>query len=155
MSDMIYYDKKNDTKHRIINNEWVETTDLMPNEPVEMPDDFLSFADTRNYLDGKPDPELVYINDRSVQLPEVGTYRIAYNAEYEGITKDKIENDSVLNIPTSILNCLPSYIAAQILSQDDIQRSTILMNQFELMISRLDTTVYYEEKHFTSPGGWF
>ena len=154
-SDVIYYDKEADKKYRLIDNKLIETKDAMLNEPVEMPDDFLSFAEARNYLDDKPDPELIYINDRSIQLPEVGTYRIAYNSAYEPITQDKIQQDSVLNIPPSILNCLPTYIAAQILSQDDIQRSTILMNQFELMISRLDTTVYYEEKQFTSPGGWF
>lgn len=154
-SNVIYYNKNTDKKYRFQNNALVETEEIIPNEPIKMPEDFLSFSDSMNYLDNKKDPEIIYIGVDTVELPEFGVYKISYNATYPEITKDIINADSVLEIPPSILNCLPTYIASQILSQDDIQRSTILLNQFELMLGRLDTTVHYEEKEFTSPGGWY
>ena len=122
---------------------------------IEMPEDFLSFADIINYSGNEPDPEIVFITDNTITFKKVGTYSIFYNAVYEDITdKHTIENEKI-NIPKSVLNCLPSYIASQVLSQDDIQRSTVLKNEFELMLARLDTNVMYEANHFKSSGGWY
>ena len=122
---------------------------------VVMPDDFLSFADMIGYLDGTPDPTIVYLDDRRVILPEDGSYIIYYNATWEDITKDEITNDDVLQIDSSILNCLPTYMASQCLSQDDITRAAILKNEFELMLARLDTNIMYESNHYKSEGGWY
>ena len=143
----------------------VTTTENM--QSVTMPDDFLSFADVKNYyyevndenevLNVIPDVDIIYVTDKEIILPMKGKYNIYYNALWNEITDDDVRNDknNVLNIDASVLNCVPSYIASQLLSQDDPQRSTILKNEFELMLSRLDTNVMYQEKHFTSPGGWY
>ena len=122
---------------------------------TKMPDDFLSFSGMINYLDGVENPKIVYITDNIIALPEIGIYNLYYNALWHEITKDDIEQDLVLDIDYSILNCLPTYMASQLLSQDDIQRSTILKNEFELMLSRLDTNIMYESDHFESSGGWY
>lgn len=130
---------------------------------IEMPEDFLSFADIINYSGDEQDPEIVFITDNMIALKRVGTYSIFYNAAYDEITDEYVtpigEGDNKrykkINIPKSVLNCLPSYIASQVLSQDDIQRSTILKNEFELMLARLDTNVMYEANHFKSSGGWY
>ena len=125
-------------------------------ELIPMPEDFLSFGDMINYKDGDPDPEVVYVTDSAIHLPEPGEYSIFYNASYDDITEEYTSNgEKVINIPKSVLMCLPSYIASQVLSQDDVQRSTILKNEFELMLSRLDTNVSYEANHFKSSGGWY
>jgi hypothetical protein len=121
----------------------------------EMPEDFLSFADMIYYLNGEENPELIYVGDKSVLLPKTGKYVIYYNALWQEISKEDISNDVVLKIDASVLNCLPTYIASQLLSQDDIQRSTILKNEFELMLSRLDTNIMYQQNHFKSTGGWY
>ena len=119
------------------------------NEIVRMPVNFLSFSDFTNF-DG-----IRFISDDEIQITESGTYRVYYNATYPEITKQIIEDDTILDIPFSILICIPTYVASQLLSQDDVQRSTILRNEFELMLSRLDTTVIYEEQHYHSKGEWY
>lgn len=124
-------------------------------DAIEMPEDFLSFADIINYSGDEQDPEIVFITDNTIALKKVGTYSIFYNAAYEDITDKHIIENEKINIPKSVLNCLPSYIASQVLSQDDIQRSTVLKNEFELLLARLDTNVMYEANHFKSSGGWY
>lgn len=116
---------------------------------INMPDDFLSF-----YVNGAPNPELSYITDKTV-TGKAGDYKIYYNALWKEITKDDIINDTTLPIDVSVLNCLPTYMASQLLSQDDIQRSAILKNEFELLLARLDTEIMYESNHFKSEGGWY
>lgn len=125
------------------------------NETVTMPEDFISFTNMINYLDGEADPTVIYIGDKKLKLPKSGSYTIYYNAEWQQITKDIIVEDRELNIDSSVLNCLPSYIASQLLAQDDIQRSVMLKNEFELMLSGLDTDIFYQENHFKSTGGWY
>lgn len=65
-------------------------------------------------------------------------------------------NDIVFNgIQSQVLECLPSYIAATLLEQDDLQRAMILRNEFESMAQRLEDRVLYENEKFVSPGGWY
>ena len=64
--------------------------------------------------------------------------------------------DIVFNgIPSQVLECLPSYIAATFLEQDDLQRAMILRNEFESMVQRLEDRVFYENESFVSSGGWY
>lgn len=132
-----------------------EITTTEPGSVVEMPDDFLSFADMITYLNNVKTEEVSYCGDNMIILPEIGSYRILYSAEWPSITNEDIDSDLVLDIPSSILNCLPSYIASQCLGQDDIQRSTVLNNEFEVLLSRLDTNVMYAKKSYKSEGGWY
>lgn len=120
-----------------------------------LPTDFLSFADMINYYGNDPDAEIVYAGDRGVILPKKGKYRIFYNATWNEITQDDMTNDYILDIDQSVLNCLPTYMAAQLLAQDDIVRSATLKNEFELMLARLDTNIMYDTNHFRSTGGWY
>lgn len=138
------------------NNKWIVCDDCyVENEMITMPEDFLSFADMIGYLNSKPDPTVVYITDKQIMLPEPGDYKILYNALWHEIAQEDIVDDLILDIDSSVLNCLPTYIAAQCLGQDDIQRSAILKNEFELLLARLDTNIMYESNHFKSNGGWY
>ena len=132
-----------------------EVTTTKENSVILMPDDFLSFADMIGYCDGVPDPTLIYIDDKRIIAPEAGNYVLFYNALWHDITRDDIVDDVELSIDYSVLNCLPTYIAAQCLGQDDIQRSAMLKNEFELLLARLDTNIMYESNHFKSNGGWY
>lgn len=125
------------------------------NTTVTMPEDFLSFADMIGYLNNNPDPEVIFVTDKQIILPETGSYKILYNALWHEIDKNDITNDISLDIDASVLRLLPTYMASQILAQDDVQRSAILKNEFELMLARLDTNVMYETNHYKSTGGWY
>lgn len=152
---VLYYES-DDIKYEYKNGMLVETVNgAVGKNIITMPDDFLSFADMVNYHNGQSEPNIIYINDKQILLPELGRYEIFYNALWQDITKEDVVNDTHLKIDSSILNCIPTYVAAQLLSQDDVQRSTILKNEFELMLSRLDTQTMYQEKHFKSIGGWY
>lgn len=128
---------------------------------VEMPDDFLSFADITGFVDEKPETDVIYVSDRLVAFPTKGKHKVFYNATWYYITEDDTKITAVtteekeLPIDVSVINCLPTYIASQILAQDDIQRSTVLKNEFELMLAGLDTNIMYGENHYRSIGGWY
>lgn len=122
---------------------------------ITMPDDFLSFADMIIYRNNEPYDEIVYLSDRDFVVGELGEYVIYYNALWDDITENDIKEDTALTTHFSVINCLPTYIASQCLAQDDVQRSAILKNEFELMLSRLDTNIMYQEQHYKSTGGWY
>lgn len=132
-----------------------EVTTTEENSIILMPEDFLSFADMIGYYNGIPDPTVIYIDDKRILVHDIGNYVLFYNGLWQEITRDNIVNDDVLNIDYSVLNCLPTYIAAQCLGQDDVQRSSILKNEFELLLARLDTNIMYETNHYKSNGGWY
>jgi hypothetical protein len=116
---------------------------------ITMPKDFLSF-----YVDGAPNPKIHYLTSNMI-TGLVGENKIYYNALWQEITNEDVTKDTPLDIDQSILHCLPTYVAAQLLSQDDVQRSAILKNEYELLIAGLNTDVMYETNHFESEGGWY
>ena len=122
---------------------------------ITMPDDFLSYADMTNYHNNTPWNDIVYLSDRDFVVGELGDYVIYYNALWDDITEQNIKEDTELTTHISVLNCLPTYIASQCLAQDDVQRSASLRNEFESMLSRLDTNIMYQEQHYQSKGGWY
>lgn len=158
----IYIDIGSDNTIRYIykNGNLEDVTDkpyYVVREAIKLPDDFLSFADMVNYVDGDADPEIVYLSDKTIALNKPGMYQIFYNALWEPITEDYMNDQEQPDLPIdqSVLNCIPTYVASQILAEDDVQRSTILKNEYELMLSRLDTNIMYQENHFKSTGGWY
>ena len=122
---------------------------------ITMPDDFISFSDMIILHNNKPYDDIVYLGDKDITVGELGEYLIYYNANWEEITEDDIKNDNKLSTHISVINCLPTYMASQCLSQDDVQRSAILKNDFELMLSRLDANILYQNNSFRSTGGWY
>ena len=151
----IYYEDE-DNKYTMTNGTWLlNKAAFYLRDRVTMPDDFLSFADMINYHDNKPWDDIVYLGDRDFAVGETGTYVVYYNAAWEEISLEDIDKDNKLTTNVSVLNCLPTYIASQCLAQDDVQRSAILKNEFELMLSRLDTNIMYQNNHYRSSGGWY
>lgn len=154
--DVIYFDGLNRyifKKGELIRSKHSYNQDDM----VMMPNDFISFANMTNYKDNIPDPKFIYYGDRQIMFPEVGSYKIFYNALWQEINEEYMDARKPKDLPIdqSVLNCIPTYVASQILAEDDPQRSAVLRNEYELMLSRLDTTTMYEEGHFKSTGGWY
>ena len=128
---------------------------------ITMPDNFISFADMVEYLDGEAGEYNIYFGRDKIKLKKPGNYIVYYNALYDEIPEETANQSGenftpvYIDADQSIINLLPSYIASQILAQDDIVRSTQLKNEYELALSRLDNDVMYETKHFKSTGGWY
>lgn len=122
-----------------------------PNTEHSMPEDFLSFSDALNYRDNETNPTIYQIGYNKVILPKPGKYAIFYDALYPEIT----DFSKKLDIPQSIVTCIPFYVVSQLLAQDDIQRATILRNEFERLISVLEPTEITQYGSFTSNSGWY
>lgn len=124
-------------------------------EMIRMPDDFIAFSDMSYFINNEEKSDLPYINANYIKCEETGVYKIFYDALWETIKRDDLNETTIINIDVSVLNLLPTYIASQVLAQDDVQRSVILKNEFEVMLSRLNNENMYAVKHYESKGGWY
>lgn len=122
---------------------------------ISMPSDFISYDNEIEYDGDEDDYGIRYMGRNKLMIDSEGFYRVSYNALYPEITLSDITNDTVLDIDNSVLYCIPSYVASQLLLQNDPQRSIMLRNEFELFVSRLDNNVLYDIQNFRSKGGWY
>lgn len=129
-----------------------------------MPDDFISFGDDVNTIKYNDfmyntilarcyDDDIEYVGYNKIKFKRVGEYSISYNARWV-IFSPVMENSQVLNVPTDILDCLPSYIASQCYKIDDETKSSICRNEYEMFLSRIDDTDFKQTKTFTIGGDW-
>lgn len=175
INNTIYCDDKEQTTYPVANLHMI-------NESILMPKDFLSFGNmvgswsikTQDvYTNGITEVTERFVpshyvsrNGFYVELP--GKYVIYYNALWEEITDDDTaqteydENDNPVSganakLPQdeSVLSVLPQYVAFNVLAQDDVQRATILKNDYELLLARLDTTTQYDTEDYHSVKGWY
>lgn len=128
-----------------------------------MPDDFVSFdADicTRTWTDEYgdrwteecSDDDFVYRGTEVMFLRE-GDYQIAYNARWF-VFDDSIDNNTFLDIPADILECIPTYIAMKCYKIDDEQKSAIFKNEYEVQLARIDDTHYKMNGTLKIGGDW-
>lgn len=149
-------------KHTFYN---VKVTEDMLGKPVTMPEDFVSFGDDVNTMDvdigygdilyGEEchDDDFIYHGYNQLLFKHTGTFHISYNARW--ITFDfNFDNNTVLNIPTDILDCIPSYIAHQCYKIDDEYKSSVFRNEYEIMLASIDDTDYKNTKTLKIGGGW-
>ena len=92
----------------------------------------------------------MYVNSKTLALSKDGTYKIWYNAEYDKVTDTTDE----LNIPSQVLNLIPSYVASQLLMGEDPIKATQLKNEFETMMARLDTNKPLVSYKINNDDGW-
>lgn len=134
-------------------------------EAIKMPEDFISFGDdvcTRDYEDGYGiphigtechDEDFMYAGYNKVIFKKDGTYRISYNARWHTFVPEELE-ETVLDVPLDILDCLPSYIAHQCYKIDDETKSAIYRNEYEMFLARIDDTDFKQTKTYTIGGDW-
>lgn len=142
-----------DTKETLNENEF------LVNSVVKMPDDFLSFIGIKILKDSKPCTTCAYYAVDGLLVTEKGHYIIPYYAMYPEILTANNQpegyNNQDLGIPRAVLDCVPNYVASKCLQEDDLQRSTVLANDFEMLLSRLDAGEMHDIEHYESEGGWY
>ena len=137
-----------------------------------MPSDFISFGDDVNFILYTDDfgneirreafsNDFSYYGYNQIMFNYVGKYSISYNArwllfgiknyDYDEVGQD---NDTVLNAPIDVLDCIPSYVASQCLKIDDESKSLVFRNEYELLLARIDNTDFKSNKTFTIGGDW-
>jgi hypothetical protein len=136
--------------------------------PQDMPKDFISFGDDVCYeLKEKDigygdvalikeelhDEDFEYYGYNKVIFKKTGNFNISYNARW--ITFDKsFKNETALDVPTDILDCIPSYIASQCYKIDDEYKASVFRNEYEIALARIDNTNYKNTKTIKIEGDW-
>lgn len=144
----------------------VVTDDMVGTSVTIADNNFISFGDDINRVIYEAHGERVYreahdedfvYNGYNQIIPfRTGTFIISYNARWITFrTSETGQDDNTeLNVPMDILECLPSYIASQCMKVDDDYKASVLRNEFEMMIARIDDTHYKTNKTFTIGGDW-
>ena len=133
-------------------------------ESVKMPRDFVSFGDDINhvtYVDDynvtvvreANDDDFSYAGNDSLFFKRPGVYHISYNARWVE-TFLGMDDDTDLDVPNDVLECLPSYIASQCYKVDDEYKSSVFRNEYEISLARIDNTNYRNTKTIRIAGDW-
>ena len=142
----------------------VNVTEDNVNTLITMPEDFIAFGDDVNYIvEIDPlvnksirrrayDDDFEYVGYNQILCNKVGKYIISYDAIW--IFFNNQADNLTLEVPADILNCLPSYIASECLKIDDENKATILRNEYEVFLSRVNDTNYKNTKNFRIEGDW-
>ena len=130
----------------------------------DMPDDFISFdADVctikhvdewgDTWLRRCSDHDFMYRGDKQIMFLHEGKYSISYNARW--ITfDDATDNNTKLDIPADILDCIPTYLAMKCLKTVDDYNSNVFKNEYEVQLARIDDTHYKTNDTFKIGGDW-
>lgn len=121
--------------------------------------EFISFSDDLStlYVDGVlsscTDVDLLYKGYNQFVCYTKGKYHIAYNARWITFT-GATDDNTVLQIPADVLDCIPSYIASQCYKIDDDYKSSVYRNEYEMFLARIDNTDFKTNSTFTIGGDW-
>ena len=124
---------------------------------AKIPNGFLSFSDeasvrfTDKYGDLHLNVDILYVDSKTLALSKDGDYEIYYNSEYPTV---KGVTGNLSWIPTNVAKLIPSYVAGQLLASEDPIKATQLKNEFELMLSRLDTNKPLVAYNINNDSGW-
>lgn len=129
--------------------------------PCKMPSDFIRWSQSKAYytdMRAKDTREATSADfntygDDEVLFLRPGLFRIPYDAYWFHFEPTTLSTE-VIDIPMDIMECLPSYIAAQLFKIDDEQKSSILRNEFEIMIARIDDNTAQTSRSFHNGSDW-
>lgn len=140
----------------------IDVTDENLYTPITMPADFISFGNDVNKLvfseHGKSycreayDDDFEYIGYNQIVCKTIGRFFVSYNARW--ITFTNQDGNYEIDVPTDILDCLPSYIASQCFKIDDEYKASVFRNEYEIFLSRIDDTDFRNTKTFRIEGDW-
>jgi len=141
----------------------IEINYVLPDTPIEMPNDFLSHNGMIQYFQDYRDKRLVETkaisyNTKFISVPRPGIWYIYYNALWPEISTDNIKQNQDLQhgrqakeieledtgIDASILSILHLYMASQMIFVEDPGLSQLLLNKFEAEMYELDNSIYQD-----------
>lgn len=143
----------------------VVTNKQIINSIITMPDDFISFGDDINTVDYTNvygvdiiaeevhDDRYTYHGYNQIVFKKSGTYHMSYNARWIIFTHT-LKNNEVLQVPTDILDTIPSYVASQYYKLTDEIKASLYRNEFELLFARIDQANSRTTKSIIINGGW-
>lgn len=140
----------------VITAEDVGTSKVMPN-------DFISFGDDvnqRSYqyngsivTEEAHDDVLRFLGYNKIVFYEPGTYHISYNARWYDFV-GAMSDETQIDVPCDILDCIPSYVASQCFKIDNEYKSSVYRNEYEMGLARIDNTDFKNTSTFRIGGDW-
>lgn len=126
-----------------------------------MPDDFVFWGDDRNYQYDNclhnwyeaNDNDFDIIGDNKIMFNHCGKFRISYCAKWFTFLPTTDDNEK-LDIPDAIVEALPSYIVSQCYKIDDEVKAAYYLNEFEILVARIEDNSYTTNKTMKITGGW-
>ncbi len=138
-------------------------TDKEIGTKFEMNKDFVSFGDDVNYrtydlynaqfTEEAHDDDFTYLGYNEIMFKKPGIYQISYNARWFDFSSE-LDDNTELDVPMDILDCIPLYIASQCYKIDDEYKSSVFRNEYEIALARIDDTNYKNTKTFKIGGDW-
>lgn len=144
--------------------DFVITSDMVGKSQT-MPTDFVSFNWERSTMDVEDchgrvhygiethDDDWTVRGYNQVVFYHEGTFHIAYNARWFTFT-DTVDDNTLVDAPDDVLDCLPSYIAHQCYKIDDEVKSQLFRDEYEMALARIDNSASFEPKTIKIGGGW-
>lgn len=131
------------------------------NKIVSMPSDFVFWGDDINYYKRDRydenleclDSYFDIIGDNKIMFRRPGHYMISYCANWFTFT-NSTDDETELDIPDAIVIALPTYMAMQCYKLDDEQKASFYLNEFELLIARIEDNSYTTNKTMKIEGDW-
>lgn len=119
------------------------------------PKDILTYSFYYNALypklvDGGQYYELIDIN-----LVEPVLNDKNYSLTKVPVQTNQITDETHFDIPDLIANCVPHFVVAQLLAQDDKIRAATEMNSFEILMARINVEQNERQREYRSSKGWY
>lgn len=141
-------------------------------DTISMPADYIAFATgsrsyvTRYHYGMTPkgfvvmedfreiaDESCLLYGSKTIQFREPGYYNIPYEARWY-IFSSTTPDEQILDMPSQICDAIPSYVASQIFKIDDEQKASIMRNEFEILVSRINDNDDTEPEAIVVGGDW-
>jgi hypothetical protein len=150
----------------ITNKYYKDRNVYLINEEIKMPDEFIAFTNKQTFIvkrherfnyedfvNGRDwttneaerlepvnyNKDIMFVGQNKIMCFKVGEFMIPYKCTWLNFS-DNLADTDILDIPVDILNCLPLYIASEVLQIDYAQKAQIKRSEFEMALSRIVVT---------------
>lgn len=135
-------------------------------EEIKMPDGFIAFTNKQTFIVKRPDPfsyedfvngrdwttneaerlepvnynkDIMFVGQNTVKCLKEGEFMIPYKCVWF-IFNSAQSDITEIDIPIDVFNCIPLYIASEVLQIDYTQKAQIKRSEFEMALSRIIVT---------------
>lgn len=135
-------------------------------EEIKMPDGFIAFTNKQTFIVKRPAPfspedfingrdwttneaerwepvnynkDIMFVGQNSVKCLKEGEFMIPYKCVWF-IFNSAQPDTTEIDIPIDVFNCIPLYIASEVLQIDYAQKAQIKRSEFEMALSRITVT---------------
>ena len=145
---------------------YIKKSIYLVGEEIKMPDGFIAFTNKQTFIVKRPErfsyedfvngrdwttneaerwepvnynKDIMFVGQNSVKCLKEGEFMIPYKCVWF-IFNSAQPDTTEIDIPIDVFNCLPLYIASEVLQIDYAQKAQIKRSEFEMALSRIIVT---------------